>query len=349
MPAYRDTERDTWYVQFRYMDMQGRSHKKKKRGFARKRDAVEWEREFLATATHSPEMSFASFTDLYLADARARLKASTCETKASIIQAHILPYFGTRKLSEITPVHVRQWQTDLLSKDFSATYIKTIHNQISAIFNHAVKYYNLKSNPAAKAGSVGKKRADEMHFWTLDEYRTFSAAIANEPLSFACFELLYWTGIRMGELRALTLADIDLEAGYIHIRKTLSGTQSDPIITEPKTPKSRRIVAIPNHLCACLRHYISMQYGLRPSDILLPITKSGLHHIMDRGCKISGAKRIRVHDLRHSHASLLIELGFSPLLIAERLGHENIQTTLETYAHLYPHKQGELITRLEAL
>ena len=99
-----------------------------------------------------------------------------------------------------------------------------------------------------------------------------------------------------------------------------------------------------------VREYIGRLYDVNSSDrIFMGNTKHLLRHEMDRGCAASGVKRIRIHDLRHSHASLLIELGYSPLLIAERLGHENIETTLQTYSHLYPNKQGELAAQLETM
>ncbi len=90
-----------------------------------------------------------------------------------------------------------------------------------------------------------------------------------------------------------------------------------------------------------------MCYGLDPNDRLFPYTMHFLHHEMEQGCKKSGVKKIRIHDLRHSHASLLVEMGFSPLLIAERLGHEHVQTTMDTYSHLYPNKQTEVAQRLD--
>ena len=98
-----------------------------------------------------------------------------------------------------------------------------------------------------------------------------------------------------------------------------------------------------------VKEYSSMLYDYKPTDRLFTVTKSYLTHEMQRGCKLSGVKKIRIHDLRHSHASLLIELGFAPLLISERLGYENIETTLNTYSHLYPNKHGEVAETLSKL
>ena len=121
------------------------------------------------------------------------------------------------------------------------------------------------------------------------------------------------------------------------------------VISTPKTPRSNRIIAIPEGLKDCLKNCIAQCYALQPNDRLFPYTKSYLTHEMERGCKCSGVKRIRIHDIRHSHVSLLVEMGFPPLLIAERLGHERVQTTMETYSHLYPNKQAEVANRLDGV
>jgi hypothetical protein len=120
-------------------------------------------------------------------------------------------------------------------------------------------------------------------------------------------------------------------------------------VTTPKTKKSKRKVPIPDFLCEELKSYLDSRYMMNPDDRLFPVTKSYLAHEMDRGCKLSGVKRIRVHDIRHSHASLLINQGCDALVLAERLGHEKVSTTLNTYSHLFPHKQQELVSSLEQL
>jgi site-specific recombinase XerD len=155
--------------------------------------------------------------------------------------------------------------------------------------------------------------------------------------------------MREGELLALTAADIDLEGKLIDINKTYQRLHGEDIVTTPKTKKSKRKVPIPDFLCEELKTYLDSRYMMNPDDRLFPVTKSYLSHEMDRGCKISGVKRIRVHDIRHSHASLLINQGCDALVLAERLGHEKVSTTLNTYSHLFPHKQQELVSSLEQL
>ena len=188
-----------------------------------------------------------------------------------------------------------------------------------------------------------------MDYWTYDEYIAFREGVRDKPLSYLCFEVLYWTGIREGELLALTSADIDFDNKLIDINKTYQRLQGKDVITTPKTRKSKRKVPIPDFLCDELREFISTRYMITPDERLFPITKSYLSHEMIRGCKNTGVKKIRIHDIRHSHASLLINQGCDALVLADRLGHEKVSTTLNTYSHLFPHKQQELVNNLEQL
>ena len=292
-------------------------------------------------------MKFEDFWKMYCADMETRLREHTMRTKKYIVELKILPYFGNKRVNDITAADIRQWHNELIKMGYSPTYLKTINNQLSAIFNYAVRYYDLKSNPCAKAGSMGKSKAEEMDFWTGEEFRKFIDSVMNKRLSYMAFMTLYWTGMRMGELLALNPKDVDLEKRTISITKSYQRLGKKDVITPPKTPKSKRVITIPEFLAADIKDYMDSLYDSQEDDRLFPITKYYLEHEMQRGIKESGVKRIRVHDLRHSHASMLVELGFSPLEIANRLGHEKVETTLNTYAHLYPNKQTKLAERLD--
>ncbi len=353
MPAYKDTAKGTWYVSFYYVNWKGERDRKLKRGFPTKREALEWEREFLQQKNADLTMSFEAFVKIYIEDMKNRIKRHTWKTKVSIIESKLLPYFKDKKMSEITPKDVIQWQNEMMDhrdangKAFAPTYLKTLHNQLSAVMNHAVRYYELKSNPAAKAGNMGKEKTKEMLFWTKDEYREFSNAMMDKPLSFYAFQMLYWCGIRVGELLALTPVDFDFAKGTVTISKSYQRIEREDIITEPKTPKSNRVIKMPGFLCEEMQEYLKSLYGHKKADRIFPITKNYLHHEMNRGSKAQGVKRIRVHDIRHSHVSLLIEMGFSAVAIADRVGHESIDITYR-YAHLFPSKQAEIADKLDS-
>ena len=348
MKAEKDKKTGKWLIQYRYTDWQGKRRKSTKRGFATKREAEEWLRNFLITQKADFDMKFEDFWKIYCADMETRLREHTMRTKKYIVELKILPYFGNKRVNDITAADIRQWQNELIKMGYSPTYLKTINNQLSAIFNYAVRYYDLKSNPCAKAGSMGKSKAEKMDFWTVEEFRKFIDSVMNKRLSYMAFMTLYWTGMRLGELLALNPKDVDLEKRTISITKSYQRLGKKDVITPPKTPKSKRVITIPEFLAADIKDYMDSLYDLQENDRLFPITKYYLEHEMQRGIKESGVKRIRVHDLRHSHASMLIELGFSPLEIANRLGHEKVETTLNTYAHLYPNKQTKLAERLDS-
>lgn len=348
MKAEKDKKTGKWLIQYRYTDWQGKRRKSTKRGFATKREAEEWLRKFLITQKADFDMKFEDFWKMYCADMETRLREHTMRTKKYIVELKILPYFGDKRVNAITAADIRQWQNELIKMGYSPTYLKTINNQLSAIFNYAVRYYDLKSNPCAKAGSMGKSKAEEMDFWTVEEFRKFIDSVMNKRLSYMAFMTLYWTGMRLGELLALNPKDVDLEKRTISITKSYQRLGKKDVITPPKTPKSKRVITIPEFLAADIKDYMDSLYDLQENDRLFPITKYYLEHEMQREIKESGVKRIRVHDLRHSHASMLIELGFSPLEIANRLGHEKVETTLNTYAHLYPNKQTKLAERLDS-
>lgn len=351
MPAFKDKKSGKWFAKFYYRDWQGNNRQKWKRGFATKKEALAYEREFLEKQSSNPDMTFQSLWELYLEDMTARLKFSTIQTKKHICETKILPFFGNKAVNEIKASDIRRWQNTLINsgKNYSETYLKTINNQLVAIINYARRYYDLNTNPCGQAGSIGKSKAEEMQYWTLEEYLAFREGIKDKIFSYLCFEVLYWTGLREGELLALTVADIDLEGKMIDVNKTYSRLHGEDIITTSKTRKSKRKVPIPDFLCRELKEYIHAKYCLQPTDRLFPYTKSFLSHEMIRGCKKTGVKKIRIHDIRHSHASLLINQGCDALILADRLGHEKVSTTLNTYSHLFPHKQQSLVESLESL
>ena len=174
----------------------------------------------------------------------------------------------------------------------------------------------------------------------------FAEAIMDKPMSYYAFEMLYWCGLRLGELLALTAGDFDFENKMVRINKSCQRINGVDIITDPKTPKSIRKIQMPDFLVAEMQDYFATIYNLGPDDRIFPLNKSYMHNEMTRGSKNAGVKRIRIHDLRHSHVSLLINMGFGAVAIADRVGHESIDITYR-YAHLFPTTQKEIAEKLE--
>ncbi|MEY8427507.1 Arm DNA-binding domain-containing protein [Lachnospiraceae bacterium 46-15] len=307
MPAYYDEQTKTWFCKFYYTDYTGAKKQKKKRGFKLQREAKEWERNFLETQQADLSMSFESFVTIYNEDMKHRLREHTFIQKQYVINKKLLPFFRKMAVSEITPAHVRKWQNGLIAyrddkgKPYSATYLRTINNQLAAIMNYAVRYYNLKDNPCRKAGTIGKDHADEMNFWTLEEFKLFLEKISDKPPAHAGFLTLYYTGLRIGELLALEYGDIDFENCTLTVSKSYQHLNGKDVITPPKTPKSIRTVSIPEFLRDELKSYTERLYGIHKHDRIFPYTKSFFEHEMVRGTKDGKVKRIRLHDIRHPY------------------------------------------------
>ena len=272
MAVYKEEKTNTWRAVYRYTDWNGERKQTQKRGFKTKREAQAWEREQVHKTSADLDMNFKSFVELYTADMKTRLKENTWATKEHIIRTKLLPYFGKLKMCNITAQQIITWQNEMLNhKDekgqpYSPVYLKTVHNQLSAIFNHAVRYYNLRDNPCKKAGSMGKKKNREMMFWTKEQYLKFAEVMMDKPLSFYAFEMLYWCGIREGELLALTPADFDFEKRTVTINKSYQRLNGQDLITTPKTEKSNRVITMPQFLAEEIQDYLKMLYGIGADD-----------------------------------------------------------------------------------
>lgn len=197
MPATRDGK--TWRSQFYYEDWQGIRHKKNKRGFKTKAEAEEWERNFRQQQRKDLDINFENFVEIYFADMENRLRESTIKNKRYVFDLKVTPYFKKKKMCEIKTADIRAWQNELIKQGYAQTYLKSINNQLAALFNYAVRYYDLKDNPCRKAGSIGKSKADNMEFWTKQEFKQFLPSMDKKPEAKMAFMLLYWTGMRIGD------------------------------------------------------------------------------------------------------------------------------------------------------
>ena len=353
MPAYKDETNNTWYVKFYYLDYQGQRKQKKKRGFKTKKAALQWERDFLAKEAGAPDMKFSDLVNLYLQDKRASVKYSTYISQESIIRKWITPYFSDRPVNSITPAEIRQWQIEIKDiQTLQGGQLKTqtmlsIVRLMASLFNFCMKYHDLSDNPVHKAGCIAGKPEKRLNFWTKEQFDRFMDTFEKDDPYYTIFTILYYTGMRKGELQALEAQDIDLANGIIRVSKTFSSFGGQHLVTPPKTSKSNRDIYIPRFLCDLIQDYENRLYDLQPGDRLF--YKSRYNHAMEKHINMAGVPRIRLHDLRHSHASLLIEMGFSALLVAERLGHENVTMTLNVYSHLWPSKQQQAADQLQQL
>ena len=342
-----------WSADFYYTDSFGERKRKHKRGFDTKKEALEWERVFLLQTGGDMEMDFASYAEVYLDDVKRTLKNSTWQQKVYYINASFVPFFGKRKMCDIKAKDVLDWQKYIMEQrndkgePYKPGYLKTLHNQLSAMFNHAIKFYGLKENPARKAGNMGYETDEEMKFWTKEEYVRFAEVMMDQPVAYYGFQLLYWCGVRIGELLALTPADFDFEKNTLRINKTYNRAKGGiDEITEPKTKTSIRTIMIPESVATEIQEYIGRLFQIDEDQRIFSCSKSFFQSRIKSGAKKANLEQIRVHDLRHSHVSLLFSMGFTAVDIGKRVGHKSTHITYR-YAHMMPSTQKEIANRLD--
>lgn len=343
--AYKEGK--SWTAQYYAHSISGKSKQVKKRGFPTKRAAMEFEMQQKLKQSGVIDMKLRTFVDKYFEDKKSELKERTMRNKKYLMDQYIVPYFGEMKLTDITAAHILEWQNEISTKGFSESYLRMIQNQLTALFTHAVRIYNLDVNPVKKVRRMGKADKRSINFWTLEEYQKFIGTFGHEDKYYVLFEILFWTGCREGEVLALTPADVNFKTNQINIDKTFYRSNGVDVITEPKTEESIRTIEIPQFLADKISGYINRHYSLPDNERLFPVGHEAVQHKMKHNIRLAGVKKIRVHDLRHSHAAYLINRGVQPLIIKERLGHKDIRITLNTYGHLYPSEQKKVADLLD--
>ena len=349
MSAYFNQKTKKWDANFSYRDFENNSRKKMKRGFKTEEEALTWEKDFKEFCKKDMSKSFGEFYKNYESDIRPRVRPSTWRTKEYIVKYKILPYFKDMPMNSIKPLDILKWQNKLLviqNKDgngLSGTYLKTIQAQLSAIFNHATRFYDLPSNPVKTAGPIGVVRKNEMNYWTKEEYLRFIECMKDSDKYYYALELLYWCGLRVGEVLALTESDFDFTNHTLSITKSFQIIDGEEVVTKPKTITGVRTVTVPTSLCEQLKDYVKR--GDRRERIF-PYARQRLYKELKKGIKLTGVKNICLHDLRHSHVSLLIHMGFSAVAIGKRVGHKSEHLTYY-YAHMFPGVQEEMADRLD--
>ena len=347
MPAYKDQKTGSWYVSIRYTDWTGKKKQTMKRGFRTKREAQDFEIEFKRKAAADMNMMLKDFIDIYFEDKKNSLKENSIRNKKHMIETHVLPYFGLKKMNEITASDIISWQNIIREKNYKPTYERMLNNQINALFNHAQKIYKLQENPCKHVKRMGKADAKKVEFWTEEEFYKFLQVLEPGTENYLIAEILFWTGIREGELLALTPQNIDLEKNLIEINETYTRIGKRDVITTPKTETSIRKVHIPEFLKEEIKEYLSGKYQMPKNERIFTIVSRTLQKRMDKAIEKAGVKKIRVHDLRHSHVAYLIHQGVPAIVIKERLGHKDIRITMNTYGHLYPSEQTKVAEMLD--
>ena len=366
-------------VDFSYISPE--THKRKrtcKRGFERLQDAKNWERDelpnLIAIMEEAPKtiatMTMKDLIEDYIEVLVSRRKASTQQTKLNIINNKILPYFADKKVKDIGKVDIERWQNKINNMETSEgygledTYKYTIRSQLIAIMNYAVSAYDLPFNPVYKTEKIGKKRASKQPFWDLSEYAKFRKVAAEKPEFYYFFELLYWTGMRSGEAKALCVRDINFDKKFIRVYKTLSdeATSIQAVKlskkkakmlleneTDPKATGSYRDIHLPQLLVDELKEYVDSLYKITPDTHIFDLAKSSMHRELDRCIQATGITDITIHGIRHSANSLLSNVvRCSDVIRKYRLGHCD-ESTNDIYNHPYNYNLEEVATKLNEI
>ena len=345
MPAYFDEKRKTWYCKFYYKDHTGQQKQKCKRGFAKKSDAQQFERNFLLNLSATADITFKQLRESFIKYKSSRVKASTLKTLKYTLDGQIGPFFDNKPIRDITTADVLHWQNELIKSSRKETTINKINSRLSAVFEYGVKYYGLSKNPCIETIGTQKRASESIDFWTLDEYKDFISHVAAVEYKMI-FELLFYTGMRIGELLALTLSDIDFDKKIITINKTLPRCADET--TTPKTLNSIRVISVPGDVMEHLKDYTGRIYDLTNTNRLFFMEYQTIMRYKNNVCNKYNIRQIRIHDFRHSHVSLLINLDCSIMVIADRIG-DTPATVQSTYAHLYPEKRDVILEKLENL
>lgn len=218
--ACKDKTTGTWVAQWYEVDMYGKKKRRKKRGFKTMREAKLYENERTLKEQGDMNMLLKDFMEQYFEDKQNELKERSVRSKKQMMERHVIPYFGDMKMCDITAPQIIKWQNEMYKKGYSESYLRMINNQLTSLFTHAMNVYDLSNNPCKKVKRMGKDAPRSLTFWTVDEYETFLETMDESDHYYLMFEILFWTGIREGEMLALTKGDFDFVNCKLHITKT---------------------------------------------------------------------------------------------------------------------------------
>ena len=305
----------------------------------------------------SGSITFNALVDNYLQSQMEIVKPQTVPHLKNVCK-HITDALGNIKVEKMTKRDYEDFRDHLTSLGLSANYKNKINTQLKCLLKYAYKNYDIRNDIPDKYGSfIDGRQKEKIDFYTLDEFNQF-ISVVDDPRYKALFTTLFFLGLRIGEANALQFKDyVD---GYVHIDKTVNtkirarGTKY--LFSAPKTKSSIRNLPVPKRVAECLkmmREHWSMQDGFTEDFFIfggvwsLPetsITKAKNHY-----CELAGLRQIRIHDFRHSCASLLINNGANVTLVSNWLGHADTKMTLNTYSHLWKSRLDEIAVAIDLL
>ncbi|WP_282926869.1 site-specific integrase [Helcococcus kunzii] len=346
MPTYKDEKTGKWFVVTRYKDYNGNNKQTTKRGFKTQREAKEYERDFLLNLSNQPDMPFNILVDKYLESVKPKIRTRTYKTKVTRFK-RALKYFNDKPINTITNKNVDDYINTLLLDNLATETIKNYKKELSTLFNFAIKHYNLPGNPTHNLGQIynPNEQAKEYNIWTLEDYVQAIDKITDIDFK-TLVNLLYWSGIRIGEALALKWTDIDFTNNMVKINKSYTKIDGKEIIAPTKTYNTRDIM-LPDTTINQLKEFKQATYNL--NNRLFNKTNENYLKRLKRLAIENNLPIITIHDLRHSHASYLLSNKINIVLISKRLGHKDVTTTLNTYSHFMPNDEIDFICNINTI
>ena len=372
MPIYKTNIKNKeglykYKVTFNYTDATGK-HRQKMRVAYGAAQARLLEAQLQANAIEEPSQTLTvqQLYDIYMSAKENEVRESTLAKSKGILELHIMPFFSKTKLKKLSMSLLQEWKNDISKLDLKITTKKNMYKEFSAMLNFAVKMEFIPSNPLSKIGNFKDaydfdKPQDKIQYYTIDEYKKFIAAAPKESerdyAFYTFFSIAFYMGMRKGEINALRWSDISGEILTVNrsVAQKIKGKEN--VFTPPKNPSSQRNLQIPKPLLAILKEQKLIQqkeYSKWNKNMLVcggenPLRDTSISNKNIEISKAAGVPTLRIHDFRHTHATILINEGISAQEIARRLGHSSVTTTLKVYAHLYPREEQRAINILNKL
>jgi len=372
MPIYKlnkknENGQNQYKVRVNYTDKDG-NRKAVCRNIFGKSEAKELERQLLAEINTVPDTADIKISELYkeyMTATKPEIRKTTYDKKASLYEHHIEPFLADKTLKELTPKLLTDWKLYMEDKGMRLVSKRNAFAQLKSMLSYAVTMEYISINPVSKISNFRDSNEEEnnISFYTPEEFSKYKAAaleIAKETGNYDYYTFLctlYYTGCRKGECHALRWSRID--GNIIYIKKSISQkTKGEDTETLPKNKSSIRAITAPTPLIEILAEQKERQkkyakiIGAEWSEdfficgMLQPLRDTTIDNENRKIAKAAGLHHIRIHDFRHSHASLLINAGINILEVSKRLGHSTTDQTLKTYAHLFPSEESKALSVL---
>ena len=366
MAVYLDKKTKKWYYEFNYKTATGETKRRKKRGFNLKSDAKKAEALEQIKLKEAPpsSMNIRQLYEMYAESKSPEWLPNTERRVRGNIEHHVLPYFGDIQIDKISTKEIEEWKLKMYSlrledgSTYKESTLKKIRRDFSSLFNYAIRHRFLSFNPiTAVSGFKDPMKNDdatEKVVWSPEEFNRFIGAVDEHDWKIF-FTFLWVSGVRIGEAQGVMFKDIDFKEKTVKISKSIDTKQKGkPYVINPTKTKKMRIIELPESFMQMLRPYY--EYGKKidgwnKERFLFgfdkPLPNSTIDYQRNRYISAAGVKYISSHCFRHSHATLLLSSGIDIKSVSERLGHKDVEETLNTYAHVLPRNKSRILSLLD--